>query len=173
MYPPWSSSSHLLPKYHMHMWVYGTDGNYLGKDHAHLISKHSGTSTLRPSVCDYPNKGSLFQGSQSHPHLERTPDSYRHSWQFWFHSSPLPIPNSHVLPRNTQNQTSFLRRVGGASSEPREQGRAEAALAHSDKVKREAWWPHTHTQFPRGQRTGPLVGSQTAGALRSDRDQAL
>lgn len=56
--------------------------------------------------------------------------------------------------------------MGGVSLEPGKQGTAEAADAHLDQA--EGRRPHTHAQFPCGQRTRPPVVAQTAGKLRSD-----
>lgn len=68
-----------------------------------------------------------------------------------------------MLPRNIPRQIEFPLRMGGVSLQPGKQSRAEPADTHLKQTKRDARWPHTHSQLPGGQRTSPLVVPQTAG----------
>lgn len=60
-----------------------------------------------------------------------------------FGFTPLPCQQSCASQKHTKTRFPFEKR-GGASSDW-EQGRAEAALTHLDRVKKESRWPHTHT----------------------------
>lgn len=77
-----------------------TDGKYLGKDHSHSMSNHSGTCSLRPVTITSQEEVNCKMHEATHIHKgSHTPAS---TAEFWFHSSSLPIPSSHVLSRNTK-----------------------------------------------------------------------
>lgn len=108
MHPPCSSSCYQQPKYHIQhtcvcvcvrtcecIWM---DDKYFCKDHAHSISIHSRTSTLRPSAYNYPQ----WRGIDSKIHevilIQRIPDPWRQSWSFGFTPFPCLFPEVMCFP---------------------------------------------------------------------------
>lgn len=125
------------------------DDKYLSKDHARSISKHSRTSTLRPSACNCPqSEWSRLQDSRGHLNQTRIPFPADRADSLGF--TPFLCPFSEVMCFPETPRT----RLGGVSLQPGTQGRAEPA---DTQPEREGSKIATYPRSASRQRTSPLV----------------